>query len=262
MISKGIKKTKINDIYSLLNSSYPFDLQDEWDRSGKINYLYFGNEYLKNPIVGLDINWDIINFALENNSNLIITHHPIYIDEVDLKNKEIQKMVKVLLDNKISLISMHTNFDKHKKGMNYQLLKEIGCSRISQSKKSEYIYFGLMKKYDDFSLLLDEIKNKLEVEYIKYASDLNLKRKRFLKIGIVGGSGSNEIANILKKDKCDIFITSEIKWHLWNYYNLISKSVCLLEVPHSVEKIFIKIITKKLKEFNPKPFFNLNLTIR
>ncbi|MDE6429331.1 MAG: Nif3-like dinuclear metal center hexameric protein, partial [Malacoplasma sp.] len=73
-----------------------------------------------------------------------------------------------------------------------------------------------------------------------------LNNKKIMKIAVVGGSGSSEISTILKKDKIDYFITSEIKWHTW--IKNISDSFKILEIPHSVEKVFINTIKKKFLE--------------
>lgn len=236
----------VKQLYEQLNQQYPFVLQDEWDKSGIYNATYWDDE-ISNPILSLDVNLDVIEHAILNNSNLIISHHPIHIDENDLKKPTIKKMVKLINENKISLIALHTNFDKAKKGMNFQILKKLGCNKIKQSTKNEYIYFGQLKNKVSLQKVLENIKQKLNVEYV-ICNQADLDKTKAFKIGVVGGAGSSCIEDVLRKDKCDLFITGEIKWHLFNYYGCSHRTLTLIEVPHSVEKIFIETIRNTFKD--------------
>lgn len=242
----------VKDFYNELNELYPFSLQDEWDKSG-IFKNNFWNDELKVPTLSLDINLSVVEFAIKNNSNLIVSHHPICINDSDLKKPLLKKMIALLDEYRISIISLHTNFDKAKYGMNYQILKKIGCKKIEKSIKSDYIFYGYLDNLG-IEKNLAQIKEKLDLDYLHCGKNnfdlLKTKNKKRFKIGVVGGSGSSCVNEIRKKDKCDIFITSEIKWHLFNYYNTIENQLVLIEVPHSIEKIFIETMIKKYKDIS------------
>lgn len=239
---------KIIDFYATLDKKFPFNSQEEWDKSGYIDNG-FKNE-MKNPILSLDVNIDAINFAIENGSNLIISHHPLYIEDTDLNNRDVKEIIELLYSNKISVISLHTNFDRNRYGMNFHILKALECENIHKSHKSDYLWFGELKGINEFDKLIFLLKNKWDIEYIKYINEIDLTNRRKLKIAFSSGSGSKEIYNILKKDDCDIFISSEIKWNIWNQFNYSTKDLCVLEVPHSIEKYFIVTIMKYYKDIN------------
>lgn len=240
----------IRNFYEILDKKYHFNSQDEWDNSGIITNNLDGE--INNPILCLDINLDVVEFAIKNNSNLIVSHHPIYINSDDLKLKKVSLIWKLINEHNITLIAIHTCFDKNKYGTNYQILKKIGCDDIYQSQQSDYLFFGTLKQKTNILDCLNQIKLKLNLDYLIYQKNklLNFNKPKKFKIGVVGGSGSADSFNILQKDKCDIFITSEIKWHIWNYFDWDKNSFILIDVPHSIEKIFILTIKKLFKEIN------------
>lgn len=244
----------VKDFYNLLDSVYKIDSQDEWDNSGM--YEFGSDNPIVNPILSLDINLDVVNYAIEKNSNLILSHHPIFIDPLDEKKKHIKSIFQKLSEHNISVISLHTCFDKNPKGTTYQIIKRLKGFNISRSKKSPYLFFGVSNSKLTFADLVKKIKNNLEIEYVnvllsKLTNDE--KKPKYIKIAAVGGSGSSEIETIIKKDKIDFFITSEVKWHLWNKNN--QDYFTILEIPHSVEKVFIKTIKEKFKNIDFLEFY-------
>ncbi len=237
----------VNDIYTLLDKWYPFDHQDIWDKSG--SFTFFNEKETTGIIIGLDVTENLVLQAIEKKCNVIITHHPIYIDEDDTKKKHIKNIIKILNDNEISLFSLHTNFDKNKYGMNYSLLKKLGLKNIKKSQKSDYLFFGELKDKIEINQFLSILDKKMNPDYVIFDknNDYFKNNKKIKKIGIVGGSGSNDYEKILKKDKIDLFVTGEVKWHVWN---ISSKSIPIIDIGHSVEKIFTEVISSKLKQLN------------
>ncbi|MDE5841878.1 MAG: Nif3-like dinuclear metal center hexameric protein, partial [Malacoplasma sp.] len=133
----------IKEFYKILDNIYDFSSQDDWDNSGIVEFN--SNQAIKNPILSLDISLDVIDFAIKANSNLIITHHPIYIDNQDLKLPHIKKILTKLESNNICTISLHTCFDKNKYGTTYQIISALKGFKISRSPKSPYLFFGISK---------------------------------------------------------------------------------------------------------------------
>ena len=65
---------KIAEIYEILNSVAPFEMQESWDNSGLL--LGEMNTQIKGKIyLSLDLDSDLIENAEEN--SLFITHHPL-----------------------------------------------------------------------------------------------------------------------------------------------------------------------------------------
>lgn len=229
---------KIKDVFNILNQLYDFSSQEEWDKSG-INTNDFLNNKITKAFICLDINEELIIKAISEKVNLIISHHPLYIDEKDIKKPWLKKINKLIKLNEISIISCHTNFDKNKHGMNYHLCKKIGLKNINRLDNNDYIFYGDFEKGKNISDICNLLKQKFDLEYIVVSHNIDLNKK-INRIAICGGSGSNFIDDIKKKYKIDLYITSEIKWNYWNNKN--NNKMLLCDVPHHIEKEFIVVI--------------------
>ena len=75
---------KIKDVTNYLETIAPITLQENYDNSGLILGSYFSN--LKGILISLDITPEIINEAIENGCNLIISHHPLIFSGVKKNN--------------------------------------------------------------------------------------------------------------------------------------------------------------------------------
>ncbi|MGL4617269.1 MAG: Nif3-like dinuclear metal center hexameric protein, partial [Mycoplasmoidaceae bacterium] len=237
-MNNNIKYLKVKDINNILDNLYPYKDADEWDNVGLFRKASKDNKANK-ALLSLDVSIDLINYAIKNNINLLITHHPIVINKKDLKDKHIKLMVDKMKANKISLISLHTNFDKNKSGMNYQLSKKLSC--ISSRKAFDNSYGNVFKLEKAISEdnLVKLIKSSLNCDYL---ITNELKDKKDIKnIYICGGAGSSEVECLIKQNKkIDCYITGEIKWHLWNYAT--DLNIKLIDVGHAVEDIFCETI--------------------
>lgn len=235
------------NIYEILDNLFPFDSQEEWDQS-KI-YFDFFNQEIKKIGICLDANIDVVKKAVNDNCNLLISHHPLYLDEKDAKKPCIKKIINLLFENKINLISCHTNFDKAKNGTNFCLLKQLNLKNIKRATGSEYAVIGELKNKLSINALIEDLKYYLDLEYVMFSkNDSKILNHTYVKrICILGGAGASEIEILRKKDKIDVFITGEIKWHQWEIAK--HKNITLIQVPHSIEKIFIKQIKNLLKNF-------------
>src|SRR6056297_2759745 len=127
----------LNYIIKLLEELYPERSSDDWDNSGGqiINF----EKDIKNILLTLDISDKLINFAVENNSDLIISHHPMFfggLHKIDIKTYK-GKIIKKIIDNEINIYSMHTNFDMAAQGMTKLIAEKLG-----------YDYFDVLKVED------------------------------------------------------------------------------------------------------------------
>ena len=240
-------------IYEILNNLFPFVDQEKWDKS-QIYFNFFNCEVKKIGLC-LDVTLDVVNQVIATNCNLLVSHHPLYIDDVDQKKFYIKKIKSLLLKNKINLISCHTNFDVSSKGTNYCLLNELNLKNIKKASGSRYAFIGELKNKIQINELIANVKKSLDVEYVMFdKNDWKILNNKYIKrICILGGAGASEIDILKKKDKIDVFITSEVKWHQWEIAKY--KNICLLQIPHSVEKIFIKKIKDVLNQFEIIEFF-------
>ena len=88
---------------------------------------------IKNVLLSLDLKEEVIESAIKENCNLIITHHPLLyypLKNLDYSKNIIARMIEKLIKNNITLYSAHTNLDFTKHGVSYQLAKRLLLKNI------------------------------------------------------------------------------------------------------------------------------------
>ena len=101
---------KLGEIYNILDSISPFELQEKWDSSGLV--LGDINREVKEIVISIDLDEDMIS-SYEKDT-LFILHHPLIfgkLPNMDLSKYPSNLLEKLILKNQ-SVIAMHTNFDK------------------------------------------------------------------------------------------------------------------------------------------------------
>ena len=101
---------KLRNLINKIESKYPTNLAYSWDNVGLL--VGDAEEEIDKVLVCLEANEAIVEEAINNNVNLIVTHHPFIfkkmnkINTMDLKGKLIHKLIK----NDIALYSMSYKF--------------------------------------------------------------------------------------------------------------------------------------------------------
>ncbi len=221
---------KIRTIYDVLDEISTFSLQEEWDNSGlnvgdydaKVNKIY----------LSLDIDENVLETMDEN--SLLITHHPLIFKSIKkvIPNRFSTKLLFKIIRKNISLIAMHTNFDKTHLN-EYFAKKVLGF----EGRAEDFIFYADVDK--DFNELVEYVKNKMDLKYIK---TLNVK-KRIKKIAITTGSGMG----LLDFVRADCFLTGDIKYH--EAMDAKVRGINLIDIGHyESESCFVDCLFEILNE--------------
>ena len=125
---------KIKNLYEHLNDIAPFFLQENYDNSG----VQFADldESITNILISLDVTKDILDEAVENNSNTILCHHPLIFSPIKQIVKQKNPLLYQAVTRKINLIAMHTNYDLAEGGLNDYVAKMLGIKKIAPLQES------------------------------------------------------------------------------------------------------------------------------
>ncbi len=180
---------KVSEITEILNKWMPISIAEDFDNVGLL--IGSPNSLVKNILVTLDTTSNVIDEAIDNNCNLIISYHPIIFNDlkkVTLDSGYVQKSVIKAVKNNISVYAIHTSLDNHAKGISYFLSKKIGLKNTSVliPKKNHdsnlKLGMGIKGKLekpleeDDFFNLL---KDKLNLKYLRHSLNLIEKYLKF-----------------------------------------------------------------------------------
>lgn len=209
---------KAYQIIDKLNTWAMPELIDSWDNTG----FQIGNDekIVENILISLDLDNQAIEYAVKNNIDMIITHHPIIFSPLkEITNKSyIGNIILKCIKNDIVVYNGHSNLDLAVGGVNDELsdifcLKNVQPIEVNKIDKENNVYgYGRVGDVEDFKIkdFLELVKAKLAVDYIKVYGDLS---DRIIKrVAVLGGSGASFIKSA-KEKKADIIITSDIKYH-------------------------------------------------
>lgn len=228
----------VRDIYNYIDSFVPFSTQAEWDNSG----LLVGNEnnVVNKIIFALDVTSDVIEQAKNISADLIVTHHPVIFKSVSnvLNNSLIYK----LIENNISIICTHTNYDKAVGGVNDILCKTIN---VADYEKIDDTFLNIATL--DNTYTTEEFANHLKVKLNGVVRYNNLN-KNISKIAVCSGSGSDYLP-LAKELQCDALLTGDASHHA--FLDADEMGIVLFAAGHfETEMIAIKPLLEKIeKEF-------------
>ena len=118
---------KIKQVLSALEQFAPLPLQESWDNAG----LQIGltEADVSGALLCLDVTEKVIDEAIAKGCNLVVSHHPLLfrgLKQVSDAN-DVQRTVRKAIKNDICVISMHTNMDNAKGGVNFKIAERL-CS--------------------------------------------------------------------------------------------------------------------------------------
>src|SRR6056297_373649 len=102
---------ELSEIVKILEGIAPPELAEDFD-IGRIGLTLDLDNDVKRIAVALDPTKYVLERAAQIGADLLITHHTLIFHSVNLISKELADLLKIALDNGISLYSMHTNYDR------------------------------------------------------------------------------------------------------------------------------------------------------
>jgi dinuclear metal center YbgI/SA1388 family protein len=136
---------KIDQIIEIMGEIAPKSLAEDWDNVG----VQVGdtNQQVKNVLIALDLNKDVIEEAKIKDCQLIITHHPLIFKGIKSVNSQSEsgRLIMELIKNNITLFSAHTNLDIAEGGLNDYLAEKLNLTKIDNlSITDEKKYYKLV----------------------------------------------------------------------------------------------------------------------
>ena len=212
---------KIKEVLSALERFAPLPLQESWDNAG----LQVGltETEVSGALLCLDVNEKIVDEAVRKGCNLIVSHHPLLFRGLKTISDltDVQRTVMRVIQNQLCVISMHTNIDNARGGVNFRIAQKLGLqdARFFAPKSVDSIEggsgvigaFAEPMVADDFVL---KVKKTFGVEC---AMCNELLRRPVSKVAICGGAGDFLLDDAVKAG-ADAFITGEMHYHQYFGY--------------------------------------------
>lgn len=197
----------VQHILDWLNEIAPFDSQEEFDNSG----LQLGrrDQQVDGVLLALDVTAAVIQEAVDQNVQLIITHHPLLFhpqSQLDLA-RHTPQLVARLLKADISLIAAHTNLDKSENhSASLAVARMLGLTNIRRA--GDYLFLGDFTAPKSANELQEQIATCLQVPARCYGpSD-----KKVLTLAVAGGAFSEGYLEA-QQAGAQALLTGEVRHH-------------------------------------------------
>ena len=192
---------KVQQVFDFINERAPFETQLAYDNSG----LLVGDpgREVTGIHFALDVTNKVIDEAVSNGANLIITHHPMMFSPIKrLVETDYQaRLLCRLIREGISLISAHTNLDQAAGGINDVLAAQIGLKG--------FVRVGTLPAPMTAGALAQTIGAALG-DVVRVMGDPSAMVE---KVGMCSGSGSDEWPAAAAMG-AQAFLTGEAKHHI------------------------------------------------
>lgn len=122
----------IQQVLAALETFAPLPLQESYDNAG-LQIGLTGEQDVTGALLCLDVTLDVVDEAIANGFNLIVSHHPLLfhgLKRICQNGTSVERIVMKAIQNNIAIISMHTNLDNAKGGVNFKMAEKLGLTDV------------------------------------------------------------------------------------------------------------------------------------
>ena len=216
----------VKELYAVFSEKIPAELSEEWDNDGLMCSADTSAE-VRRVLCVLDVTEEIVDYAIEQCFDLIISHHPLIfrpITSVTEDNPTARKVIK-LVESGVSVFSFHTRADKVSGGVNDSLCDLLGMYNTYPFGDG---LLGRIGDLDEEMSLEDfayKIKETIGADAVRYADGYNTVRR----VAVVGGDGKSYISAAIKEG-ADTFISGRIGYNVMEEAS--ERGINLIEAGH------------------------------
>ena len=216
-----LKSVKIKEVISALEHFAPLPLQEGWDNAGLQTGLTEAEA--SGALLCLDVTEAIVDEAKEKGCNLVVSHHPLLfhgLKQVSDGNY-IQRVVIKAIKDDVAIVSMHTNMDNVRGGVNFKMAEKMGLTDVDffARKTVDGIecgsgVTGMMPTPMAAADFVGMVKRQFGVECAMCNELIN---RPIVKVALCGGAG-DFLLDAALAEGADAFITGEMHYHQYFGY--------------------------------------------
>lgn len=209
----------VRDVCQFLETFAPPQLAEEWDNVG----LLVGRQDrpATRIMTCLTITPDSAAEAIEEGTELIVTHHPLPFRPLKRLTEQTTpgSLLLQLIEAGIAIFSPHTAFDSAQEGINQQLAEGLGLDQIAPLRVRDDITtvestlgagrFGVLPTPTPLAEVAERLKTFLSIERLQLVGD---PQRHVETIAVACGSAGKFLESA-RYQRCDAFVTGETSFH-------------------------------------------------
>ncbi len=206
---------KIKEVIAALERFAPLPLQEGFDNAGLQLGLTEAWE-VSGALLCLDVTENVLDEAIRKGCNLIVSHHPLIFHKLASISGSnfVERIVMRAIENHVAIVSMHTNMDNARGGVNFKIAEKLGLRDVD--------FFVRKECADSGSGVIGTL-----LEPMAAAEFIRLLKERFgvacvmtnellqrpvSRVAICGGAGGFLLGDA-EKAGADAFVTGEMHYH-------------------------------------------------
>ena len=212
---------KVKEVLCALERFAPLPLQESWDNAG----LQVGltEAEVSGALLCLDVTESIIDEAVSRGCNLVVSHHPLLFRGLKTISDltDVQRTVMKAIQQQVCVVSMHTNMDNARGGVNFHMAEKLGLAdvvfmspkRVGDAECGSGV-IGILPEpmaSDDFVI---KLKKTFDVEC---AQCNELLHRKISRVALCGGAGDFLLDDAVREG-ADAFVTGEMHYHQYFGY--------------------------------------------
>lgn len=205
---------KIKEVIAALERFAPLPLQEDFDNAG----LQVGltEAEVSGALLCLDVTEQTLDEAIQLGCNLIVSHHPLIFRKLSQISdvNYVQRVVMKAIENRVTIVSMHTNLDNARGGVNFKIAEKMGLKDVDffvrkPGEDAGSGVMGFLKEPLSAQEFIMMLKRTFGVACVQ-ANEL--LQRRIEKVAICGGAGSFLLDDAVAAG-ADAFVTGEMHYH-------------------------------------------------
>lgn len=241
----------VADVIAAMERWYPLAYASDWDAVGLVCGRL--DAQVSTIVLAVDPILDVVDEALIENADLIITHHPLFLHGVHSVAPVTArgKVVHELITHGRALYCAHTNADHAHDGVSDALAEALGVVNLAPiDPLAGYSKDGIgtgrkgeLRESMTLAEFADVVQRALPAtaQGVKRAGD---PRSLIKTVAVCGGAGDSLLP--LVADEVDVYVTSDLRHHRAQDF-LLDSTTALIDTSHwASEWLWLPRLAKKL----------------
>ena len=243
---------KCREIILTLEELSPKQYACDWDNVGLV--VGRKDKEIHKIMVALDASKEVVAYAVKEQVDLLITHHPMIFSKIKQVNDDHFTSEKILdlVENGIAHYAMHTNFDAvggmadYAVGKQYLNLTETAPLEPYDQDGIGIGRYGKLPRPMTCEQICEFIKDRFHLPYVMVYQNPIDKNRIYERIAVLPGSGKHYLS-VVKEAGYDLYLTGDFTHH--EGLDAIDMGICVIDATHyGLEHIFISYVADYLRK--------------
>lgn len=241
----------LQDLLAVLDGIAAFELAESWDNVG----VMVGDpaQNVSAILVALDPTEETLQEAVENGSDVLLTHHPLIFHPLKSvrTDQPVGSFLAKALESRIAVVGCHTNLDVVPGGVSDVFASQLGLIDIRPLAPTGDIPdadhgFGRVGRFPEAlsaDLFRDRLFSVLQLPVIRVAGSLP---ESIATVAVCGGSGS-DLAETAFRLGAQVYITGEVKHSVARWAE--GAGICVIDAGHfATENLVVPMLVAALQQ--------------